>query len=439
MQERLTIRSFAGIDNVSIDIARITALIGPQASGKSITAKLLYFFRSVWQQLFFTSDAEFGADSRKDAVKDQFRRYFPPETWGSSVFVVEYEIGEHKILIRRAPSRGKPSDGLILYLPAFVDGLFEKMEGFVSEAASKTPSHNIGLRRYEAWRRIEPELSAILGQNYFSSQLFIPAGRAFFSNVENNVFSFIARSEKKLDPFLAEFGEYFSLVKSQGYRRQVKREFSTALGQGLLGGTLVIEKDKEYVQTKDGRSLPLGNLSSGQQEALPLLLMIEGFGDDDVFFGRGNERSRHASYIEEPEAHLFPDFQRKVTEKIVEHALLKDGAQGLFVTTHSPYVLATLNNLLLAGRIGSARSREKRDAVSAIVPQSQWVQRKQISVFAFSADGCCSLMDDESGLIDADYLDSVSTKIASTFESLLEIEFPHSKEITSNVLENDKE
>lgn len=437
MQERLTIRSFAGIENVSVDIARITALIGPQASGKSVTAKLLYFFRNVWQQLFYSSDIDFSVDSRKEAVKDQFRRYFPPETWGGAVFVVEYEIGEHKILIRRAPSRGKPSDGLILYLPQFLDDLFKKMEGFINESTKKTSAQNFGYRRYEAWRRLEPELASFLGTSYFSSQLFVPAGRAFFSNIENNVFSFIARSEKKLDPFLAEFGEYFSIIKSPSYRRQGKKEFSTDLGQGLLGGSLVVEKDREYVQTKDGRSLPLGNLSSGQQEALPLLLMIEGFGDDEFFFGRGTEKSRHASYIEEPEAHLFPDFQRKVTEKIVEHALSKGGAQSLFMTTHSPYVLATLNNLLLAGRIGNARSREKRDALAAVVPQSQWLQRKQLSVYALSSDGCRSVMDDQSGLIDADYLDSVSTKIATTFESLLEIEFPSGRMMTSHVLNND--
>src|SRR5688572_27750618 len=142
MHERLTIRSFAGIDSISIDIARITALIGPQASGKSVTAKLLYFFRSVWHQLFYAIDAE-SADARKEAVKDQFRRYFPPETWGSSVFVVEYEIGDQKILIRRAPSRGKPSDGLILYLPGFVDGLFEKLEETVSKGASRSPAYDI--------------------------------------------------------------------------------------------------------------------------------------------------------------------------------------------------------------------------------------------------------------------------------------------------------
>jgi len=183
MQERLTIRSFAGIENVSIDIARITALIGPQASGKSVTAKLLYFFRNVWQQLFYSNDIDFSVDSRKEAVKDQFRRYFPPETWGGSVFVVEYEVGGHKILIRRAPSRGKPSDGLILYLPQFLDELFEKMEEFISDSTKKAPAQNFGYRRYEAWRRLEPELASVLGASSFRSQSFFTAGRAFFSNI----------------------------------------------------------------------------------------------------------------------------------------------------------------------------------------------------------------------------------------------------------------
>lgn len=428
--ERITIRAFAGVEAASIDVARVTALIGPQASGKSITAKLLYFFRGIWQSLYYSFDSDLDADSRKEYVKDQFRKYFPPETWGKEVFTVQYEFGETKVLLRRAPSRGKPSDGLILYLPSFADDLFEKLSEFTAEAVEKARTHDLGYRRYEAWRRLEPELKLALHGHYFSSQLFVPAGRAFFSNIENNVFSFISRSEKKLDPFLTEFGEYFSYVKSGGLRRSNKKEFATPLAEGLLGGALVIDKEKEFVRTRDGRSLPLSNLSSGQQEALPLLLMLEG-NDEEFPLGRGSQEHRHASYIEEPEAHLFPDFQKKVSERIAEYAFSKNGAQSVFITTHSPYVLSTFNNLLLAGSLGLTANRAQQKRISEIVPQSRWLAAGSVAAYSFNEKGCQSIIDEKSGLIDAEYLDSVSTSIASTFESLLEVAFPGSEVISS--------
>lgn len=429
--ERLTIRAFAGIELISIDVGKITALIGPQASGKSITAKLLYFFRGMWQSLYYYVDGDLDPDVRKEIVKNQFRKYFPPETWGKKVFSVQYEFGEHKVLIRRAPSRGKPSDGLILYLPGFIDDLFQKLKEYTLESTSKAKAAGLSYSRYEAWRRLENDLKAAVGaEYYFSSQLFVPAGRAFFSNVENNVFSFISRSEKKLDPFLIEFGEYFSFTKSGGFRIvSGKKEFSTPLFQGLLGGSLIIDKDKELVKTEDGRSLPLANLSSGQQEALPLLMMLESF-DDDLNMNRGDANHRHASYIEEPEAHLFPDFQKKVTEKIVEYALAPRGAQSVFITTHSPYVLSTLNVLLLAGKLGGSRRKGMQKQIGDIVPQSQWLPASAVAAYAFSKAGCVSILDENSGLIDADYLDSVSTAISIAFDSLLEIQYPNTEVVS---------
>ena len=49
MAEKLTVKNFAGITDLKIEIKRINILIGPQASGKSVCAKLLFYFKDfVW-------------------------------------------------------------------------------------------------------------------------------------------------------------------------------------------------------------------------------------------------------------------------------------------------------------------------------------------------------------------------------------------------------
>lgn len=417
--ENLSVKGFAGIDQVDLEISRLTTLIGPQASGKSVAAKLLYFFRGVWSDLFYGGDPEDGTSDRKEVVKQQFKRYFPVETWGGDMFSLSYKAGEHEIRLRRGPSKGKPSEGLILTLPSFVDGLADAFKSYELDALSKNPRRRSpGSIRYDAWSHIEGDLKEQLDGYYFDQQLFVPAGRAFFSNIENNVFSFISRSEKKLDPFLTSFGEYYSYVKNDRFLPRSHVEHQSPLAESLLRGKFVVEKDKEFVRTTDGRVLPLGNLSSGQQEALPLLMLLDRYGD--LFVRSGKERL--AAYIEEPEAHLFPNFQRLITQRIAEFANAKNGSSSVFITTHSPYVLATINNLILAGKIAKASSSEKKKEIAEIVPQSMWLLKGDVRAYSFDGEGgCASVIDNETGLIDAEYLDSVSTSISNIFEELLDL------------------
>jgi len=45
--EKIYIDGFAGLNNFEKDLNRINVLIGPKASGKSVVAKLFYFFNDV--------------------------------------------------------------------------------------------------------------------------------------------------------------------------------------------------------------------------------------------------------------------------------------------------------------------------------------------------------------------------------------------------------
>lgn len=51
MSQSLTIKNFLVIKKAEVDIKRINVLIGPQANGKSIIAKLVYFFNSISHEI----------------------------------------------------------------------------------------------------------------------------------------------------------------------------------------------------------------------------------------------------------------------------------------------------------------------------------------------------------------------------------------------------
>ena len=67
-------------------------------------------------------------------------------------------------------------------------------------------------------------------------------------------------------------------------------------------------------------------------------------------FTQTDDASNRKAYfiIEEPESHLFPETQKKIMQFI---AAVKNNGNEILVTTHSPYILGELNNLLYANNI----------------------------------------------------------------------------------------
>ena len=88
------------------------------------------------------------------------------------------------------------------------------------------------------------------------------------------------------------------------------------------------------------------------------------------------------------------------------------------MTTHSPYVLASLNNLIYAHKVGQI----DRDAVEKIIPSYSWIDFNDINVLFVADGGVESILDDELKLIKAEEIDGISTVLNEEFDKLLELE-----------------
>jgi hypothetical protein len=155
----------------------------------------------------------------------------------------------------------------------------------------------------------------------------------------------------------------------------------------------------------------LGDSSSGQQAALPLLLTL-----GRVFSGGDRERD---IYFEEPEAHLFPSSQRQVVELLAAAFNAKPDSVRFVITTHSPYILSVIDNLLEAGRRYKEATPETAEKLKQIIPPVFALSPGTVAAYSLSGGSAIPIIDKETNLIVGDIIDKISVDIDTQFERLL--------------------
>ncbi len=248
------------------------------------------------------------------------------------------------------------------------------------------------------------------------SNFFVPAGRSFFANIQSSIFSFLS-DNRSLDPFLIEFGSFYESFKrftlDESNEQWRKNE---VLNSEILSGSYLREKGKDFLLHRDSRKVNLSNASSGQQETLPLVLVLNTIAD--MGFSEGGA----TLYIEEPEAHLFPTAQKKMVQLLARTFNTIDSNFQIIVTTHSPYILSSFNNLLEAGKIIDEK-KALSSKVYKIVPKNEVINPSDLIAYSVNKSEKKILIDKETKLISQNILDSVSDEISLEFGKLLDIEY----------------
>ena len=94
----------------------------------------------------------------------------------------------------------------------------------------------------------------------------------------------------------------------------------------------------------------------------------------------------------------------------------------MILTTHSPYLLAKANNLLMAGAFGFRKREARQKAIEAVVPRNEWLLRGEVACYGLAEGNAINLLT-ESGQISTDYIDEVSQEIVAQHEKLLDVIF----------------
>ncbi|MCL2311657.1 MAG: ATP-binding protein [Firmicutes bacterium] len=406
MKEILELKNFGGIKNVTVEFNKINIFIGEQATGKSLIAKVLFFCKNFFN---YYKEAILQHKSIEDfevLLIERFKSFFDVNSLEQN-FSIQYKsssLKTIKIYIEH-------NEVKIIYDQFWKN----KFDTYKSEL-------NIG------FNKLNTNCDYILKDIPIKKQIFIPAARAVIAMFQNQMWKII-RYGLTLDPFLIDWGNF--------YEEEIKNKIVFA-GNNLFSKS--IDKNKNEIMTEiikgehkrtggveylkqNNRNTPLAYLSSGQQEAISLV---------ELSLLSHSDTANDTVYIEEPEAHLYPKTQKIITEMIARVFNEFGGNMQIVITTHSPYILTSLNNLMYAGTVEEKilNSIKKKKELYEIVDKKSIIKPEYVNAY-FMQEGkngntIKSIIDEETKLINAEEIDDVSFDLADKFDKLSELEFDRS-------------
>ncbi|OBQ30462.1 MAG: hypothetical protein AN483_05325 [Aphanizomenon flos-aquae MDT14a] len=454
--QKIIINNFGAIKYAEIEVKKILVLIGEQASGKSTIAKLIYFFKTIQEDLFsqiYRDKQNQSLDINSDIlppIQQKFYNFFgPTNNLPDFEITFYYSFNENKFLKLSNDENKKMK---ISPIDTFIN---EKFTILASDIKFKLRQEYLNINKN---RNIQPlineeekikyaqqlyDLLNDLFQNKQRDLLFIVAGRSatvaypsLFDNLKQNIpIDNYERSSKTLDEMLLEkfiekfvrvkdifrkFRNFEGLIESYSENNikeklyQVKNKIDKILKGEYriddLGEKILFNKEtEEYIY--------LSNTSSGQQESIRIL--------QDIFLNI-LDNTKVLRILEEPEAHLFPLAQKQLIE-LLALMINQNNDNQLIITTHSPYVLTVFNNLLFANRVVE-KNPSTESEVAQIIPQDSWLSAKDFSAYSLGNQSvsqdtnyCEPIFNQEKGTIQQNYLDTVSEILGGDFHALYSI------------------
>jgi len=370
----LTVKNFGVLKDINIEINKTNLFIGENGSGKSVLAKLITIVTD-------------GLSNEKEILK-RFTTY--EIEFMNKDTLIEYsennnlllKINNNKVFLSDISKGIVDAHNEFSLIKNDYEELMDKINGLDidSEKIAKKNHKKIGKKI------IKIEKNYLLFQSKY-----IPAERNLISLFNQSLSNFIT-SNIPLPKTLLEFSSQYNNARNEIQELD------------LLGVKFKSKNGQDNIYYNENGFLPLENSSSGIQTALPLYLTMKYFS------------FKHRNIIiEEPEQNLYPKAQVDTIKYIIENS-----SENVYLMTHSPYVLSTLNILLFAYK-ASNKNDILKEKISKIIPESQQINPDEFSAYFIKNGVSESIKGKSTGLISENAIDNVGDIIDDEFSELMEI------------------
>ena len=433
---KLIVKNFGPLKDIEIEVREMVTFIGAQASGKSTLAKLISIFED---ESFRRDDA---VSFEEELKKYKIFSYLKENTYISynnsksslNYYAFKYENEKHLKYnsLYWLDSFKKNNDSADLFALKIVlnielDTLIfkypKRIEKFVNFFKNnfnvKELVSYLHLSRFKKNHVNIDEIFQILGikqiiTNYFSfyedvikifpevytcDSLYIPAERNFLHIIAENTLGLI-NNNVQIPKHLLNSG--------QDYEKALQKIKKLPLS--IIDKKIKYQREGKtsYIYHNENEKVDLLESASGLQSIVPVLLLVE-------YAKSLRDKYNFNFVVEEPELNLYPMAQHELIKYLVANCL--EDRKNLILTTHSPFVLASLNNLLLAFDKGQTKSKE----VSKIIKKESWLNPKNFIAYQLKNGKAFKIMDDKLGQIKENMIDSVSDSFSDEFSKLLDL------------------
>lgn len=283
-------------------------------------------------------------------------------------------------------------------------------------------------------------------KRYNTKLSFIPSERNLLSAIRNIDKAYKSNELDSMFNFLFEWGE-----AKEYYTAEKPFKLSIASNIGYYYDK---EKGSDIIHLEDAdKDFSTYYASSGVQSALPIEVMVnyligligksKKVSVSDIsrlsdFFNAASTKTMQnianqlliyhsvKLFIEEPEQNLYPESQRKLMLKVIAsvYRASKSGDKPSMITftTHSPYILSTLNTLMAAS-VSYEKDAEKTKAVLADDGYEDFILPiGSISAYLIKDNGTLQdIVDSELQMVSGNELDSVSNWVDDRIAKFNEI------------------
>ena len=420
--QRLIIKKFGPIENCDIDVKDFLVLTGPQASGKSTVAKSVFFFNYLkdilFQYVIKTNQRKslFESRSLKESFVFEVRNAFVQsfgENVGNTDTSIKYIYDNGRFV---EVTFNESNAGELIVVPKLDNELSKAIEMLDNEIKEN------GIKNADDIRK---NIYSDIFKNDMEI-LYIPAGRSLLTLLSAQIGYLYSvmddRQKSTMDYCTQNYLERVLQIKSyfdRGPSQLLKKELNNnsnideailkmaiAKIEEILKGEYKNSDGEELLKLSDSEFIKLNYASSGQQEAVWITNML-------FYYMLGNMKTYFI--IEEPESHLFPEAQKAITELI---SIAKNDKNKVLITTHSPYILGSINNLLYAEKIGKSKNKEM---VEELVSPHMWLSHSVMGAYYLANGVLENILDEEYQDINHDVIDGVSSVINETYEKLTDL------------------